>query len=88
MTEPDKMEQDKVEEDERLVAVGRFRDPMEMQLAKGMLEAAGIPCVLQGENANALYSGALRGRLQVKHVDEAAARALLAEAELEVPDGD
>lgn len=69
------------DEAQRLVAVGRFRDPMEAQMAKGMLEASGIQCLLQGENANALYPMALRVRLQVRVEDEAEARTLLAETE-------
>lgn len=69
------------DEAQRLVAVGRFRDPMEAQRAKGMLEASGIQCLLQGENANALYPMALRVRLQVRVEDEAEARTLLAETE-------
>ena len=68
------------EEDERLVMVGRFLDPVEAQMAKGMLESAGIECFLQGENANAMVPLAFRVRLQVRHVDEAAARTLMAEA--------
>ena len=69
------------DEAQRMVAVGRFRDPMEAQMAKGMLESSGIECLLQGENANALYPMALRVRLQVRVEDEAEARALLAETE-------
>jgi hypothetical protein len=53
-----------------------------------MLEAAGIETLLQGENANALYPGALRVKLQVREADEAAARALLADTELEEPADD
>ena len=60
--------------------VGRFLDPVEAQMAKGMLESAGIECFLQGENANAMVPLAFRVRLQVRHLDEAAARTLMAEA--------
>ena len=70
------------EHEEELVSVAGFRDPTEAQFAKGMLEAAGITTVMQGENANALYPGALRVRLQVRTADEAAARALLSDAEI------
>jgi hypothetical protein len=66
---------------EELVSVASFRDPSEAQMAKGMLEAAGIECLMQGENANELFPGALRVRLQVREVDEAAAKALLADSE-------
>jgi hypothetical protein len=65
------------------VSVAGFRDPTEAQMAKGMLEAAGIECLLQGENANALYPGALRVKLQVRAADESAAHALLTDVELD-----
>jgi hypothetical protein len=65
---------------EDLVMVARFFDPSEAQMAKGMLEAAGIDCFIQGEHANALYPMALRARLEVRRADEASARALMADA--------
>ena len=69
-------------DEQEMTSVAGFRDPSEAQMAKGMLESAGIECLLQGENANALYPGALRVRLQVRAEDQAAARALLTEAEV------
>jgi hypothetical protein len=69
------------EQNNDMVSVAGFRDPMEAQLAKGMLEAAGVECILQGENANALYPGALRVKLQVRVDDEDTARFLLQDAE-------
>lgn len=68
---------------DELVMVGRFLDPAEAQMARGMLESAGIECFLQGEHANALYPMALRVRLQVRRADEAAAAMMLMEAEIE-----
>jgi molybdopterin-biosynthesis enzyme MoeA-like protein len=68
---------------EGLVTVGRFESPLEAQMAKGMLESAGVECVLVGENANNLMQSAFRVRLQVRLEDEAAARELL-----EQPAGD
>lgn len=62
----------------RLVNVGRFADPFEAQMAKGMLEAAGIECFLQGSQANALVPSAFRARLQVREADEGSACDLLA----------
>jgi len=62
-----------------MVAVGRFESPVEAQLAKGMLEAAGVDCFLVGENANNLIQSAFRVRLQVREEDEAAALELLAQ---------
>jgi hypothetical protein len=64
---------------EGLVIVGRFESPVEAQIAKGMLESAGIECFLVGENANNLLAAAFRVRLQVRVEDEAAARELLAQ---------
>jgi hypothetical protein len=63
----------------KLVSVGRFADPFEAQMAKGMLEAAGIECFLQGSNMNALVPSAFRARLQVREVDEGSACDLLAD---------
>ena len=64
----------------RLVTVAKFLEPANAQMAKGMLEAAGIECFLQGEQANSLLALAFRARLQVAEADEAEARELLAEA--------
>ncbi len=60
--------------------MGKFLAPVNAQMAKGMLESAGIECFLQGENANSLLSFAFRARLQVHRHDEAAARQMLGEA--------
>jgi hypothetical protein len=65
---------------EGLVTVGRFESPMEAQMAKGMLEAAGVESFLVGENVNNLLAAAFRVRLQVKEEDETAARELMARA--------
>jgi hypothetical protein len=62
---------------EQFVTVARFEDPMEAQMAKGLLETAGFECFLQGENANQLLSSAFRARLMVHRVDETEARGLL-----------
>ena len=43
-------------------------------MAKGLLESAGVECMLVGENANNLIQAAFRVRLQVKVEDEAASR--------------
>jgi molybdopterin-biosynthesis enzyme MoeA-like protein len=64
---------------EGMVTVGRFESPLEAQMAKGMLESAGVECALVGENANNLMQSAFRVRLQVKAEDEAAAQELLAQ---------
>ncbi|HEY2039801.1 MAG TPA: DUF2007 domain-containing protein [Edaphobacter sp.] len=62
---------------EQFVTIARFEDPVEAHMAKGMLEAAGLECFLQGENANQLLNAAFRTRLQVHRKDEEAARELL-----------
>jgi hypothetical protein len=62
---------------EQFMTVARFEDPVEAQLAKGMLEAAGLECFLQGENANQLLNAAFFSRLLVHRRDEEAARELL-----------
>jgi hypothetical protein len=64
---------------EGMATVGRFESPLETQMAKGMLESAGVECVLVGENANNLMQSAFRVRLQVKVEDEVAARELMAQ---------
>ena len=68
---------DALEGSGKLVTVGRFLDPMQAQMAKGMLESSGIPCFLQGENANHMVPLAFRVRLQVLEEDEAVAREYL-----------
>ena len=68
---------------EGLVVVGRFEDPVEAQMAKGMLESAGVECFLVGENVNNLLQAAFRVRLQVRVEDEAAARELLEGSDLD-----
>ena len=64
---------------EGMVTVGRFESPVEAQLAKGMLESAGVECELVGENVNNLLQAAFRVRLQVRAEDEAVARELMAQ---------
>jgi hypothetical protein len=66
---------------EGLATVRRFESPVEAQIAKGMLESAGVECFLVGENVNNLLGAAFRVRLQVRVEDEAEARELLAGAE-------
>ena len=41
---------DTLDDGSELVMVGRFQDPVEAQMARGMLESQGIECVLQGVN--------------------------------------
>jgi hypothetical protein len=82
---------------DKFVSVGKFLEPTNAQMAKGMLESAGIECFLQGENANSLLALAFRARLLVHKQDEEAARQLLGsdgdeteeeQKELEAGDGE
>jgi hypothetical protein len=73
MTEP-------IVDPDKFVTVGKFLEPANAQMAKGMLESAGIECFLQGENANSLLALAFRARLLVHEQDEEAARQLLGSA--------
>ena len=75
---------DTVQDPEEYVTVGKFMEPVDAQMAKGLLESAGIECFLQGENANNLIAMAFRVRLQVHQRDEAAAREMLGGEALEV----
>ncbi len=67
-------------DEDRMVMVARFLQPIRVQIAKGALESAGIECFVQGENANAMLAFAFRARLMVRAEDEAAARELLEDA--------
>ena len=63
--------------EELMVTVERFLDPVQAQIAKGMLESSGIECFLQGEHANHMVPLAFRVRLQVLERDVEEARSLL-----------
>ncbi|NYF90887.1 DUF2007 domain-containing protein [Tunturiibacter empetritectus] len=65
---------------DKFVTVGKFLEPVNAQMAKGMLESASIECFLQGENANSLLALAFRARLLVHKHDEETAREILGEA--------
>jgi hypothetical protein len=69
------------DEAEEWVTVERYEEPTQAQMAKGMLEATGIECFLQGENANNLLASAFRVRLQVHPRDRAAALQMLSAVE-------
>lgn len=69
---------------DELVTIGKFLAPTEAQIAKGMLEAAGIECFLQGENANNMLALAFRSRLRVRREDAEAAFELLKDSEADI----
>jgi hypothetical protein len=68
---------------QRLVTVQQYRELAEAQVAKGVLDSAGIPCCLRDENVARLdwvWSNLLGGvRLQVNEQDREAAQAVLAQ---------
>ena len=73
--------------DDEMVTIAKFLEPVNGQLAKGMLESAGIESFLLGENANSMMAFAFRARLQVERRDEVAARELLADLIAEEGEG-
>ena len=68
---------DAVDDPDKFVSAGKFMEPVNAQMAKGVLESAGIECFLQGENANSMLPLAFRARLLVHRQDAAAAQELL-----------
>ena len=63
------------------VTIATFPDPVDANLAQTALESAGIASFIQGGNANSMIPVAFLAQLQVRPEDEAAARAVLDEAE-------
>ncbi len=66
-----------VDKQDELVTIATFPEPMEANMARSALEAAGIPVFMVGETANSLIPVAFTSQLQVHVKDEAAARGLL-----------
>ncbi|HEY4011389.1 MAG TPA: DUF2007 domain-containing protein [Acidobacteriaceae bacterium] len=66
---------------EGLVTVAVLPDPATANMARMVLDGAGITSFLQGENANNLIPIAFSARLQVRPEDEARAREVLASAD-------
>jgi hypothetical protein len=66
-----------VDEQDELVTIATFPEPMEANMARSALEAAGIRVFLLGETANSMIPVAFAAQLQVYVKDEAAARGLL-----------
>ena len=71
--ETDGMEQAQGE----LVTIAVFPEPMEANMARSALEAAGIRVFVIGETANSMIPVAFPSQLQVHAEDEQAARTLL-----------
>ena len=68
---------DILDDQDRMVTVGRFMDMTEAQLAASALESGGFEVYIQGANASSLYPGTLSTRLLVKKEDQAAAEEML-----------
>jgi hypothetical protein len=68
-----------INEQDEFVTIATFPEPMEANMARSALEAAGIPVFLVGETANSMLPVAFESQLQVLVKDEAAARGLLEE---------
>jgi hypothetical protein len=64
-----------------LVTIATFPEPAEANLARTVLESAGIDVFLRGEIANSMVPVAFESQLQVRPEDESAARALLNSAQ-------
>jgi hypothetical protein len=64
-------------EQDELVTIAVFPEPMEANMARSALESAGIPVFMVGETANSMIPVAFLSQLQVRAADETAARALL-----------
>lgn len=62
---------------DEFVTVKDFIEQVDAQMAKGVLESAGIECFLLGENTNSLLGAAFFAQLQVHKKDEAAALEIL-----------
>ena len=68
---------DVLDEQDRMVTVGRFMDPTEAQFARTALEGGGFEVYMQGANASSLYPGTFSTRLLVKKEDKEAAEEML-----------
>jgi hypothetical protein len=62
---------------DELVTIATFPEPMEANMARSALEAAGIDVFLRGEVANSMVPVAFASEIQVRTADEAEARKLL-----------
>lgn len=66
---------------EGLVTVAVFAEPVSANMARMVLDSAGIASFVRGENANSLIPPAFSAQLQVRPEDEEAAREVLASAD-------
>lgn len=68
---------------DEMVTVADFPDPATANVARSALESEGIPVFLQGETANSLLPIAFGARILVRPSDEAAARKILSDFEVQ-----
>ncbi len=66
-----------------MVTVADFPEPATANVARAALESSGIPVFMQGERANSLLPIAFGARLMVHPSDEAAARQILSDFEVQ-----
>ena len=77
MSNEENADKGNIDQLDELVTIATFPEPMEANMARSALEAAGIPVFLVGETANSMVPVAFESQLQVRVTDEAAARGLL-----------
>ncbi len=64
-------------EEDDLVTLDEFPFVQELQVVRGLLEAAGIECFCPDSHASGVYVGGIRPRLQVRKSQLDEARAIL-----------
>jgi len=79
MSNEENVDQGSLNQQDELVTIATFPEPMEANMARSALEAAGIPVFMVGETANSMIPVAFESQLQVQAKDEVAARGLLDE---------
>ena len=77
MSNETNLDENNVDQQDELVTIATFPEPMEANMARSALEAAGIPVFVVGETANSMIPVAFESQLQVQAKDETAARNLL-----------
>jgi len=77
MSDEANVDQRNTDQQDELVTIATFPEPMEANMARSALEASGIPVFVVGETANSMIPVAFESQLQVQAKDEAAARGLL-----------
>ena len=77
MSNEENADKGNIDQLDELVTIATFPEPMEANMARSALEAAGIPVFMVGETANSMIPVAFESQLQVQAKDEVAARGLL-----------